>query len=266
MSRRAIIVAYRPHHNVQGGMFCDGLRRRGWTADVSTSPQPCDLLVLWGVKDRQHIRAQHGEGGEVCILERGYLGDRMRNTSVSFGGGLNGRGCFSTPWEPDLSRFHALGLELNPWVSRPFGPAVIMGQVPGDQSLRNIDFEDWARRTAADLVALGYPVRFRQHPGAMSSRVAVRASYGARSIDGTLQEVLAQARLVVTWNSNSGVDAVLAGVPTVAMDAGSMVRTVAAHDIQETTPDRTAWAARLSWCQFTDAELSSGFAQEVVGL
>ena len=261
--RRAVVVAYRPHHNTQGGLFAEGLRRRGWAAVVSTSPMPCDLLVLWGVRDRHHIANQLAEGGQVCVLERGYLGDRMRHTSVSFGGRLNGRAEFRTPPGASLDRFHALGLELKPWVSNPEGYVLIMGQVPGDQSIRHVDIDQWYVRTHGALMAKGFrKVFFRPHP--LASRVAWTSSLPI--LRGDLAHALHAARLVVTFNSNAGVDAILAGVPTVAMDAGSMVRDVAAHDIQMVTPDRAEWAARLAWCQWTDSELASGFCQEVVGL
>jgi type I restriction enzyme R subunit len=32
------------------------------------------------------------------------------------------------------------------------------------------------------------------------------------------------------------------------------------------TPDRSEWAARLAWCQFTKAEMESGFCAEACGL
>src|SRR5689334_16783088 len=74
--------------------FADGLRRHGWTVDATQAFGACDLLVMWGVKRRGDIERQRMLGREVCILERGYLADRYAWTSVSFGGGLNGRGDF----------------------------------------------------------------------------------------------------------------------------------------------------------------------------
>lgn len=264
MSRKAVVVANEaaPHHKSFGAAFTAGLQRRGWRAEMSTSDKPCDLLVRWGVRDRAMIQRQRDVGGEVCILERGYLGDRFEWTSVSFGGGLNGRGRFVTPLDIDLERFHSLGLELAPWHLDSDGYALIMGQVPGDQSLRHVNFEKWARDGAAALADAGWPVRFRPHPGNRGGQEYP----GIPVLRGTLADALAGAGLVVTFNSNSGVDAVLAGRPTVAMDEGSMVRAVAAHDMTVKVPDRSAWAARLAWCQYTRAEMESGFCQEACGL
>ena len=79
---------------------------------------------------------------------------------------------------------------------------------------------------------------------------------------GSLADCLADARWVVTFNSNSGVDAVLAGVPTVAVDQGAMAWAVTGRDptVQPPTPDRSTWAAELAWCQWTLDEIKKGVA------
>ena len=68
--------------------------------------------------------------------------------------------------------------------------------------------------------------------------------------------------MVVTLNSNSGVDAALAGVPVIAFDEGSMAWPVAGHKPQDAIhpprPDRLRWAAELAWCQWTDREFETG--------
>lgn len=265
MQRKAVVIENPalPHHRRFGGCFSEGLRRRGWSVETTTSWKPAHLAVLWGVRNRQAIDAQLMNGGEVCILERGYLGDRMEWTSISFGGGLNGRGRFVMPGgvKGDLTRFRDCGFELEPWKTGPGYHAVVMGQVPGDQSLKGIDFARWVREVGERLKKYGWSATFRPHPGAVANMAS-----GLPVQRGQLRDVLTLADLAVTFNSNSGVDAVLAGVPTVAMDEGSMVRSVAAHDIAVVTPDRTEWAARLAWCQYSREELASGFAQEATGL
>lgn len=243
--------------------FCDGLNRRGWNAELSTSPQPCDLLVLWGVRRRDLIEKQLAEGGEVCILERAYLGDRFAWTSVSFGGGLNGRGIFRGPFE-DGSRFEQhFGDLMQPWQTGG-GYALLIGQVPGDQSIRGVDIDAWYRQSVAALKKYGWPdVRFRPHPKAGPAR---RAS-GLNQIGGTLAEAMAGAGVVMTFNSNTGVEAALFGRPVIAMDAGSMAWDVAGHQVTEiVTPDRTAWAHALAWKQWRAEEFTSGECMEAIGL
>lgn len=239
--------------------FAAGLRRHGWTVECTDRYKRCDLLVLWGVRQRSEIQLQRAAGGEVCILERGYLGDRYAWTSVSFGGGLNGRGEFRGPVS-DGSRWERhFAPTLKPWrASSDQRRALIMGQLQGDQSLRGVNIPEFYNKATNAFRAAGYSVKLRQHPGPVHRRVKGLAS---------LADDLAGADVVVTFNSNSGVDAVLAGVPTVAVDAGSMVYGVAGHDFKTPppTPDRAAWAHRLAWCQYQLSELESGYCWEVVG-
>jgi len=70
---------------------------------------------------------------------------------------------------------------------------------------------------------------------------------------GPLAKALAGAAVVITWNSNTAVDAILAGKNTTAADKGSMAWEVS---------DREAWAHALAWRQFSQDELTSGFAWE----
>lgn len=269
MKRKAVIITNEslPHHASFGGSFAAGLRVRGWQVEASTSYKPAALVVMWGVRNRVAIAQQHAAGGEVCILERGYLGDRFAMTSVSFGGGLNGRGRFVVPPGVGAERFAEMDIDPAPWRDIPprGSYALIMGQVAGDQSLRGVDIDRWYQTTAAKLRLAGWPVLFRPHPGART-RVESRGAALLCRHNGSLADALDGAGIVITWNSNSAVDAVLAGRSTVAMDEGSMAREVAAHDIAVVTPDRGPWAARLAWCQFSRAEMESGFCQEAVGL
>jgi hypothetical protein len=68
----------------------------------------------------------------------------------------------------------------------------------------------------------------------------------------------------VTFNSNSGVEAVVDGVPTLSFDIGSMVYEVSGHlldDIEEPKRfDRTQWLANLCYAQWNPEELRNGEA------
>jgi hypothetical protein len=95
---------------------------------------------------------------------------------------------------------------------------------------------------------------------------AVFVPPGAMDAGGNLAEALAGAAFAVTWNSNSGVDAAMAGVPVVAMDEGSMAWPVAAHDLGAVPrlPERRPWAAQLAWCQWRPEEIADGTAWEAL--
>lgn len=264
--KKAIVLAQsatRSDHGLRES-FCEGLQRRGWQTQMSFTADPCDLLVCWGVRRQADIARQKTVGGEVCILERGYLGDRFAWTSVSFGGGLNGRGEFRGPYG-DASRFerHFSHL-LRAWRTDPSGYALLIGQVPGDMSIRGVDIGRWYHETHDALVVAGWRVLFRPHPLAGRYR---QQFAGLSTVEGSLSEALAGAALCVTFNSNTGVEAVLAGVPTLAMDRGSMAWDMAGHAVgQVVTPDRADWARRLAWRQWSLDEIRSGECAERVGL
>lgn len=266
---KACVVA-RPgsqHQTSWGGAFAEGLRRHDWDVEVSPSARPSDLVVLWGVRNAGAIALQNNHGGEICILERGYLGDRFKWTSVSFGGGLNGRGEFRGTSACPGRFFSNFGGLLRSWQRRD-GYALLVGQVPGDMSLAVVGgrLDRWYAQTAAELTGLGYDVRFRAHPEAVKRGYHNPNIKGVSDIGGTLADAVAGAGLVVTYNSNTGVESVLAGTPTMAADHGSMAWDVTSHIPGDVlTPDREEWAARLAWKQWTLDEIASGECWARVG-
>lgn len=215
-------------------------------------------VACWGWRHGEIYRKQ---GKDVIIMERGYLGDRFHWTSLAWNG-LNGRATFPE-YPADSSRFEK-HFSMQPW-KQGGDYVLIAGQVPGDASLQGINLMPWytdAARKARE--AYGLPVLFRPHPQVAARGYKQKPGHTEPST-GTLAEALAGAAVVITWNSNTGVDSVLAGVPTVTGDEGSMAREVTGHEIGEMVrPDREAWAHRLAWRQWTMDEIVSGEA--LVGL
>jgi hypothetical protein len=238
--------------------FSKGLKRHGIEPVVLPPGKSakCDMAVTWGVKRKLEM-----ESGRRClVLERGYLGDRMKTwTSAGFDG-LNGYADFlNTGKGPE--RFDAeYGPDfLKPWRTSPKGNlVVIMGQVRGDASLRGMNIDAWYRQTAERLIRCGHRVGFRPHPLFRSAIPNPKVVH----LGGTLEEALGRAKWVVTYNSNSGVDSVVAGLPTVTCDRGSMAWSVTGHDpaAEPPIPDRTAWASRMAWAQWRMEELENGAA------
>lgn len=258
MARKAVVLirqAQTEWAGSWGGAFAEGLRRHGWQVEVRAEYERCDLLVLWGVSRSDVIERARREHAEVCVLERGYLRDRFRYASVSFGGRLNGRARFYGPFA-DGARFERLfGHLLQPWRRTPAGHVVIMEQVPGDNSVRGVDLPGFYARARQAFEAIGRTVRQRAHPRSSprDGEAAIAAAY--RSLEADLDG----ASCVVTWNSNAAVDAVLAGIPAVAMDRGSMAWAVTGHELaMPPMPDRTAWAHAIAWKQWTREEMASG--------
>ena len=176
-------------------------------------------------------------------------------TSCGFNG-LNGNADFQNAdsptdrWRPHIKR-------MEPWRTDAGDYILIMGQVAGDASIQDVDINEWYRDVYAEAKsAFNLPIYFRPHP--LSRREVPFPNINLLS--GDLKTSISNAHLVVTYNSNSGVDSILAGVPTVAYDKGSMARGVAMHEIESVTvmPGRQQWANDLAYCQWTMDEIKDG--------
>lgn len=242
------------HQRSWGGAFAEGMRRHGWEVEIGRDVSGnYDMLVQWGVRNQMRIAQARNDGAKVVILERGYLGDRMRKyTSVSLGGGLNGRATFG-PCQDDGQRFRSIA-RLEPWQDSK--RAIILGQCPGDMSVKGMNLSEIYTNAASRCRDLGWSVDYRPHP------LRPAPVQGVRNVDHTIPitEALKGYGMAITINSNSGVDALLAGVPTVALDEGSMAWEVAAHEIGVAKKPREKWAHHLAWKQWTREEIERGDA------
>lgn len=209
--------------------------------------------------------------GPWIIVERGFV---RREDYWSVGiGGINGRADFAVPADCDGRRaeaLHAAPAEIG-WERD--GYLLVAGQVPWDVSVQDTDHVAWCRETVDRVKRLGFEVRFRPHPLARGTDYDVAAVQDTRA----LAETLGGARAVVTWSSTLGVDALLAGVPVIAMNRGSMAWPIAAHSLKALVglrfpptahwlqaldelrlPDTAHWFARLAHCQWSVEEMRAG--------
>jgi hypothetical protein len=138
---------------------------------------------------------------------------------------------------------------LKPWRAAP-GYALLIGQVSGDAAVRDLDMDAWIKEQTVALEALGWEVKFRPHPF-------------TRPVRQSLAQQLAGAGLCVTYNSTTGVEAVLAGVPTITMDEGAMAWDVSGHTLTDILcHDREQWAHNLAWTSWTLDEIAAGLPYE----
>src|SRR5574341_1159451 len=183
--------------------FAAGLKYHGLDCSMvrTWAIEDCDLAVIWGHRQQNIINGQRSKGRHYLVMERGYIGDRFQWTSMGFDG-LNGRAKFPeiddglARWNKHFDDF------VKPWRETKGKTAVIMGQVHGDESIRGIDFDGWIQTIAGSLRAAGSDVWFRPHPARPGDRPP-----GLNVMAGALQAALDAAALVVTYNSNSGVNA-----------------------------------------------------------
>lgn len=229
---------------------CKGLKELGVNASVRHYGSGTKAVACWGWRKGQELKKQ---GHDVLVFERAYLGDRFSWTSIAWNG-LNARGDFCLPKVITPERFERNFQPLAPW-KEDGDYILIMGQVPGDMSLQGLDLTCFYEDIAQQLTAhYGMPVYYRPH-------LHGRTNFKPRVplMEGDLETAIAGAFLVVTYNSNSGVDAVVRGVPALSYDKGSMAWEVTGHAVDAIIrPDRAAWAHRLAHCQWTPEEIDRG--------
>jgi len=238
------------------GAFAKGLKRCGVRFEMrlaGTGYRPADAGVFWGVR-AQHLIKQCGN---YVVLERGYFGDRTKHTAVGLNG-LNNRADFCNQVMPG-DRWQQHGVAMQPW--NPVGDYVLLvGQVEGDMSTAHLHLSEFYKQAVKDIKAfIDLPIIFRPHP---LSRRDMRID-GAKTSTRSLGDDLNGAAFVVTCNSNTGVDAMLAGKPVVIYDPGSMVTGLAAESVDELSlfePDRQQWAYDLAYAQWTQSEIEAGDA------
>jgi hypothetical protein len=221
--------------------------------------EPADVGVVFGVYKskvpiswpRGGVYRQHrGDGADMIVLETGYIkrGDGPTNYYAAGFNGLNGRADFKNKSSP-ADRFLQLGVEVKPW--REDGNHVLIcGQVPWDASVDHLDYQEW-RRTIEDRVGshTRRPVVFREHPCIVPNQPP-------------LERYLKDCWAVVTLNSNSAVDAAIAGIPVFVGDKGSMAYGIANLDLKDIDnpclQDRGYWLDCLAYTQWTPMEMSEG--------
>ena len=227
--------------------FADGLRSHGhkilycsWGREPDVD---IDLAVIWSIKDIHTINYLKERNIDYVVLERGYIGDREKWTSCGFNG-LNGHADFCNN-NSDDKRLHHVQKYMKPIRKTTGGRIVIMGQVASDSSVKHIGFNKWLKDTYDYYKHHG--VVYRPHPLEREPYIPE----GLTVLEGTLEHAINNARMVITLNSNSSVDALLAGVITISCDLGSMIHNIGLFS-------RKQWLKDMSYTQWTIEEMESG--------
>lgn len=266
MTRAVYVISNRNGSmNDHASAMAAGLKRLGYSPVIAakgTTPLAGDFVVCWGWREGKRLRDM---GCNVLVMERGYIGDRFEWTSLGWNG-LNGRAVWNKPADGGERFEKNFGHLLKPWCANPYGNALIVGQVPGDAALAGNDLGPWYQNAAAAMFRRGLDPVFRPHPVAVSRGQVSNVLSDRRCKAETLDEALSAAAVVVTWNSNTGCDAIMAGVPVIACDEGSMSWPLAAHGLDAgiITPDRAEWCRAMSWRQWRLDEIANGTALEHV--
>jgi hypothetical protein len=237
-----------------------GMKKEGVRVGFGKRTEPAvpdaDLAVIWSWKAKAVIDAFRTAGRPVLVMEQGYIYPRYQWCSLAVNG-LNGRGAAPTATDGGERWNRLFADHLKPWRETDKGYSLVIGQVPGDASLDGADIAAWVNTQVAGLLDLGHEVVFRPHP-----RAPLPCPKGATLSTSSLTEDLAGAGRVVCFNSTTTVEAILAGVPTVITDPGSVAYRMGSHDIRDplVRPDRTQWCHDLAWRHWSLEELADGTA------
>lgn len=251
----------------------------------------CDVAVMvgsWKPRDRAHhiLRTSIADNARcfVCI-ETALLGRRVfegnTHRRIGVNGFLNNDGVFNLQ-DQDDGRFRQLGITWTGWKNSKNGHVLISLQLPGDASLRGINMYDWLRYVIKQIRHVtDRPIRIRTHPGhnlkdtdefhafitdviVVNPVKDVSFSIGRNT---PLKDDLKNAYCTVTYSSGSGIDSILYGIPTIAMDPGNFAWNVSSRyvsdidDLYFASRDQIhQWLNNLAYSQWTTEEMHDGTA------
>lgn len=178
---------------------------------------------------------------------------------------------------------NSTGIKFKDWHS-PGSAIIIMGQKEGDSSLIKLyekykTFYDWVEEIIIEVRKYSNrPIIIRPHPRnlghgvkfatAISKKfkdITVNTTVKSNGIAGgdNLIQDLKNAYCVITYNSLSAVEAITYGIPTFALDDGSMIWPIAHKDLSTIEKlnyniDITQWQNDIAYCQWTGKEHASG--------
>jgi len=217
-----------------------------------------DAGVQWGRRHQGNLHLLREAGKDIVHCELGCIGNRTKMVTVTVND-INGMGDKVVGRSP---RWKMLGWDrlLKPW-DLNFSRALIVGQVDRDASLWECES---IRRWYAEQIEWCHKHRlrpvFRFHPESKPALSRFRPR-NCKLDFGTPLEKAMEDSVVVTWSSNVGVLAALAGRPVVAMGPVSMIYGWASDDIiHPKTFDRKAWLHQMAYTHWTMDEIKSGVA------
>lgn len=154
-----------------------------------------------------------------------------------------------------------------------------MTQLPGDASVRAMDMAQWTLYCISRIRQLtDRAIRVRLHP-ALSAKgrqeflrdlapILIENHSNvtwSSGLDQTLNAALSDCGVCVTYSSGSAIDAIVRGIPTIAMDEASMAFPVSSHFVEDVIDPKLAtrseveqWIQMLANNQFNEQQIRSG--------
>jgi len=243
--------------------FAEGIpgAKTRWLEDFKPDS---DVAVVFGwykyafspTMEKQRIIDHYLAKRKLIIIESAFM---KRKDYYQIGwNGFAGGADFRNKGMP-LDRWESMDIPVLPWQKIKDGLIVVCGQLPRDTQVQDVDHLAWCKDTFQWYRKIfGDRVVFRPHP-----RNDTPGEYGIdpKYFDiRKLSVVLKESSMVVTWNSTTGVEAAVSGVPVVACNQGSMAWPVSKKFVSDTPiyPDRKEWLAGIGYAQWSPAEMRGG--------
>jgi len=223
----------------------------------SKSKQSMTPVILRGITKRKEMNACRAVDRDFYYIDTGYFGNGKKKT-------------FHRVTKNDVQNF-------GPIIDRPRDRLAATGfqpckfyrgskilVAPPSQKLLNlydIDLEQWLDSVLSEISArTDREVVVRRKPGRT-----------ARTSDNSMAHALKQdIHCLVTFSSIAAGEALLNGKPAITLgpNAAAALCSQSLHDINEpyvpTLDEVEAWAAHISYCQFTEVEMRDGTAWRIL--
>lgn len=269
-----------------------GMRAIGHTIEVHTPLEPDRLVDDFDIGFIWNGGQRRGDADKIwkkarkplLILERGFF-DRYKHAQIDaegFNHAASWVRLLGTPCPPDgAERLHRFCGKTAPVRRRGEGYALLLLQVPSDVQLR--DSHEAHPGPLLDMVEdalpAGIELRVRAHPHFGWNCGTKRRG---KMLDGSLDDALDGARIIITINSNAGNDALVRGCPIIAFGpsmygmagvAMATSRETLSDDLRQMLggwePAAAAVSNYLGWLasrQYSSPEIATGWPLKVAML
>ena len=259
--------------------YAKSLKDAGET--VVENDMDADVAIIWSVLFQGNMSGNYKvwerfktAGKPVIVLEVGAI---KRNTTWRCGiNGITGDAYHGPTGNRD-DRFKQFGLELQPWREQK-GHIVICGQHDDSaqwQTHNNTSVAKWIYNTVESWRAYDSTSTFiiRPHPRNKFSwnelgppdRLGWSKIQYPNKVQDTyddfdFEKVLEDAKLVINYNSNPAIEAVLAGVPIMTHKSSRCWPVANPIEYMENyaTAERQQWANDLCYTEWTEQEILTG--------